>query len=186
MHCQATQRRRTNVRLTSHRPTTRTPPSSKRILNQAEDICPATFFAPSEPANHRIDVAGKKKGRTMNPLTQFKNVTILPVLIALTLGCFGLSPQARAVCQQGCNVLLGNTFLGDDALFSNTTGFSNTATGGQALYSFLRRAGHRARGGGGPHPGFLCIVAGAPGPRRCSLGKRTPAFLSANVIRRPD
>ena len=33
----------------------------------------------------------------MNPLTQSKNTTILPVLIALTLGCFGLSPQARAV-----------------------------------------------------------------------------------------
>ena len=33
----------------------------------------------------------------MNPLTQSKNTTILPVLIALTLGCFALSPQARAV-----------------------------------------------------------------------------------------
>jgi len=38
----------------------------------------------------------------MNPLTQSKNTTILPLLIALTLGCFGLSPQARAVCQEGC------------------------------------------------------------------------------------
>ena len=33
----------------------------------------------------------------MNPLTQSKNATILPILIALTLGCFGVSPQARAV-----------------------------------------------------------------------------------------
>jgi hypothetical protein len=32
-------------------------------LNQAEDICPARFFASSGPANHRINVAGKKKGR---------------------------------------------------------------------------------------------------------------------------
>jgi hypothetical protein len=32
--------------------------------NQAEDICPARFFAVSGPANHRINVAGKKKGRT--------------------------------------------------------------------------------------------------------------------------
>ena len=30
----------------------------------------------------------------MNPLTQSKNATILPLLIALTLGCFGLSPLA--------------------------------------------------------------------------------------------
>src|SRR4030095_6400397 len=37
--------------------------------NQAEDICPARFFAPSGPANRRLNVAGKKKGRTMNPLT---------------------------------------------------------------------------------------------------------------------
>jgi hypothetical protein len=33
----------------------------------------------------------------MNPLTQSKYTTILPVLIALILGCFGLSPQAPAV-----------------------------------------------------------------------------------------
>ena len=58
----------------------------------------------------------------MNPLTQSKNATILPVLIALTLGCFGLSPQARAVCQEGC-LTNNNTVLGDDALLNNTTGF---------------------------------------------------------------
>ena len=33
----------------------------------------------------------------MKPLTQSKNITILPVLIALTLVCFALSPTARAV-----------------------------------------------------------------------------------------
>jgi Galactose oxidase, central domain/Dockerin type I domain/Kelch motif len=33
----------------------------------------------------------------MNLLTQSKNTTILPVLIALMLGCFGLLPAARAV-----------------------------------------------------------------------------------------
>src|SRR5206468_2884327 len=73
-------------------------------------------------------------GRTMNPLTQSKKATILPVLIALTLGCFGLSPQARAVCQEGC-LTNENTVLGDDALGSNTTGSSNTATGSGALQS---------------------------------------------------
>jgi hypothetical protein len=100
--------------------------------NQAEDICPARFFAPSEPANHRINVAGKKKGRTMNPLTQSKNATILPVLIALTLGCFALAPQARADCREGCDSL-GNTFLGENALFNNTFGDLNTAVGDSAL-----------------------------------------------------
>jgi hypothetical protein len=33
----------------------------------------------------------------MNPLAQSKNITILPVLIALTLVCFALAPATRAV-----------------------------------------------------------------------------------------
>jgi Chaperone of endosialidase len=70
----------------------------------------------------------------MNPLMQSKNTTILPVLIALTLGCFGLSPQARAVCQEGC-LTNQNTVLGDDALINNTTGNNNTAIGFNALFS---------------------------------------------------
>src|SRR5438094_10152998 len=57
------------------------------------------------------------------------------LLIALTLGCFGLSPQARATCQEGCDTVNFNTFLGDDALLNNTTGFGNTATGSAALVS---------------------------------------------------
>src|SRR6266496_6062251 len=96
---------------------------------------PARFFAPSGPANRRINVAGKKKRRTMNPLTQVKNTTILPVLIALTLGCFAFSPQARAVCREGCDANVGNTFLGEDVLINNTTGFGNTAIGSSALAS---------------------------------------------------
>jgi hypothetical protein len=74
------------------------------------------------------------------------------LLISLALGCFALSPIARAVCQQGC-LTDGNTVLGDDALinnsevgssqtalgfqtlFNNTQGFNNTATGYQALFN---------------------------------------------------
>jgi hypothetical protein len=69
----------------------------------------------------------------MNPLTQSKNTSILPVLIALTLVCFALSPQARAVCQQDC---LGNqnTVLGNDALIHlGDLGVANTAIGYFAL-----------------------------------------------------
>ena len=55
-------------------------------------------------------------------------------LIALTLGCFGLSPQARAVCQEGCLTNF-NTVLGEDALLNNTIGFANTAIGFDALLS---------------------------------------------------
>jgi hypothetical protein len=69
----------------------------------------------------------------MNPLTQSKNTTILPLVIALTLGCFGLSPQAQAVCQEGC-LTNSNTVLGEDALLNNT-GSTNTAIGFAALNS---------------------------------------------------
>ena len=81
----------------------------------------------------------------MNPLIQSKNATILPVLIALTLGCFGLSPQARAVCQEGC-LTNDNTVLGDDALLNNTTGIDNTAIGFNALFSNTTGCGNTAIG----------------------------------------
>ena len=72
----------------------------------------------------------------MNPLTQSKNATILPVLIALTLGCFALSPQARAVDPPPDGGYPNqNTAEGDDALFSLTTGADNTAMGFDALDS---------------------------------------------------
>ena len=70
----------------------------------------------------------------MNPTTQSKNATILLVLIAVTLSCLALSPQARATCQEGCDLSNNNTFLGNDSLLSNTTGFQNTASGSSALY----------------------------------------------------
>ena len=73
------------------------------------------------------------------------------VLIAVILTGFALSPQAQAVCQQGCdanhNAALGdaalvsntsgsyNTALGSEALQNNTVGFYNTATGFDALSS---------------------------------------------------
>jgi trimeric autotransporter adhesin len=69
----------------------------------------------------------------MNPLTQSKNTTILPVLIALALACFALPQQARATCQEGC--LTGqNTVLGEDALINGGGGLYNTAIGWEALH----------------------------------------------------
>ena len=57
------------------------------------------------------------------------------LLILFAFACFVLSPQARATCQQGCDLANGNTFLGDDTLVNNTTGSENTAIGGGALLS---------------------------------------------------
>jgi hypothetical protein len=58
--------------------------------------------------------------------------SIHPVLITLALGCFALSPQARAVCQEGCDAVNLNTFFGEEALL-NQLGCCNTAVGWHAL-----------------------------------------------------
>src|SRR5262245_12804449 len=104
----------------------------------------------------------KKKERTMNPLTQPKNATILPVFIALMLGCFGLSPQTRAVCQEG---FLTNyhTVLGHDALAAITTGLSNTAIGSLALESVTTGNGNTALGA-------FTLVADTTGEHNTALG----------------
>src|SRR5437762_3303903 len=57
-------------------------------------------------------------------------IAILPVL-----ACFGLLPGARAQCLDGCDSTNFNTFQGDGALITNTTGGINTAIGAEALSS---------------------------------------------------
>jgi hypothetical protein len=72
------------------------------------------------------------------------------LLIPLLLACFALSPQARAVCLEGClgsfSTVLGNnalesnaggfnTAVGDSVLQNNTTGSFNTASGAFALFT---------------------------------------------------
>jgi hypothetical protein len=61
--------------------------------------------------------------------------TVAFLLIPLALAWFALTPQAGAVCQEGCDLSIGNTFLGDDALILNTTGLDNTAVGSNALFN---------------------------------------------------
>jgi trimeric autotransporter adhesin len=94
----------------------------------------------------------------MNPLTQFKTIT-LPILIWLVFVCLGLSPRAQAVLPppdggyQGQNTAEGagalgslslgkggpsavkNTALGFDTLFNDTGGNANTAIGASALFT---------------------------------------------------
>ena len=69
----------------------------------------------------------------MNPVTQSKNTTTLPFLIALIFSCFALAPKASAQCPQMCDGVTFNTALGIDALVNNTTGGDNTAIGFKAL-----------------------------------------------------
>ena len=63
--------------------------------------------------------------------------------LALVVGLLALSPQAGAVCREGCTGV-GGTFLGDDA----TTGHYETAIGSLALHLRVYRVGNTANGAG--------------------------------------
>ena len=81
----------------------------------------------------------------MNPLTQSKNTTILPVLIALTFVCVGLVLTARAVNPPPDGGHLGNNIAeGRDMLFSLTSGINNTAIGYVALFNNISRSNDTA------------------------------------------
>jgi hypothetical protein len=85
---------------------------------------------------------------TTLPLENSMNHSSCPLallLIPLALACFALSPKARGVCQEGC-LTNETTVLGDDALFSLTTGSFNTAIGFNALYSNTTGNGNTANG----------------------------------------
>ena len=57
------------------------------------------------------------------------------LVIPLALGCFALSPTARAVSPPPDGGYPNqNTAEGDNALFSLTTGYGNTANGYAALF----------------------------------------------------
>ena len=69
----------------------------------------------------------------MNPLIQCKT-TILPLLIAGVLACFGHLPKAEAVVPAPDGGYPGaNTAEGTNALFNLTSGIANTAVGSSAL-----------------------------------------------------
>ena len=71
----------------------------------------------------------------MNPMIQCKP-TILPLLIAGALACFGLLSKAEAVVPAPDGGYPGfNTAEGQNALFSRTTGVANTAVGWFSLFS---------------------------------------------------
>jgi trimeric autotransporter adhesin len=53
--------------------------------------------------------------------------------LVLAFAWFAPAPCARAVCQQGCDDPHSNTFLGENALLNNTSGFYNIAVGINAL-----------------------------------------------------
>jgi len=83
----------------------------------------------------------------MNPLIQIKTITS-PILITLTLLCFGLFAKVQAVVPPPDGGYPGaNTAEGNNALFSLTSGMWNTAVGAGTL-------NHDTTGGANTATGF--------------------------------
>src|SRR5947208_9551964 len=87
------------------------------------------MYEPIQLKNTRT-LSVKNSGISRSPLR------LAFLLIPLALGCFAISPAARAVLPAPDGGYPGdNTAEGDNALFSLTTGADNTAIGFQALLS---------------------------------------------------
>jgi len=95
------------------------------------------------------------------------------IIIPFALACFALSPQARAVCQEGC-LTNDNTVLGDDALISNTTGFDNTAVGWEAMELNTTGFNNAAFG-------WLALFANRTGSYNTGVGFRAITALNGGV-----
>jgi hypothetical protein len=74
-----------------------------------------------------------------------------------------VSPQAQAVCLEGCGIDFGNTFLGDDALLNNF-GLWNTAVGAHALVN------NDTNGVGNTAIGFEALVSNTAGSVNTAIG----------------
>ena len=84
------------------------------------------------------------------------------LFIPLALVCLALSPQAGAVCEQGCDIN-NNTFLGEGALSSTTTGAGNTATGNAALLQNTEGSNNTASG-------FSALTSNTTGSDNTAIG----------------
>lgn len=82
--------------------------------------------------------------------------------LALVATWLPFSPQAGAVCEQGCGNN-SNTFLGDGALSSTTTGAFNTATGNSALFNNTEGSGNTASG-------YLALITNTTGNDNTAIG----------------
>jgi hypothetical protein len=66
-------------------------------------------------------------------------------LLLIPLACFALAPQIQADCQEGCDTVNFNTFLGEDALL-NHSGVHNTAVGFNTLTNNANSSNNTAVG----------------------------------------
>jgi len=131
----------------------------------------------------------------MNPLIQPKTITS-PLLITLTLLCFGFFPKAQAVVPPPDGGYPGfNTAEGQNALFSLTTGSANTAVGWYSLSSntdgsfntavgagaLVLNVGDQAAGEGVENTavGTAALLLNTTGSRNTAVGSQ--ALLNATI-----
>src|ERR1043166_3848580 len=113
------------------------------------NICPCSYHFVIAVWRAKKQCSGIMKTTTLQ-LQHSVNRSHCPLgllLIPLALACFGLAPAARAACREGCSATGGNTFLGEDALGSNSGSF-NTATGFNALQFNTNGVENTASGAG--------------------------------------
>ena len=84
-------------------------------------------------------------------------------------------PQARATCQEGCDTVNSNTFLGDDALVNNTTGFGNTAIGSSALASNTTGTVNTATG-------YAALYSNTSGNFNTAIGEAALTFNTTGYL----
>src|SRR5438093_9321387 len=87
------------------------------------------------------------------------------LLIPLALACFALAHKARADCEEGC-FGTNNTRLGENTLFSSTSGFNNTAIGSNALAGDTSGSGNTATG-------FIALLSNTTGFNNTATGTYT-------------
>ena len=133
------------VRLKSHRPNNTNSTIIQNGFESGGGPLLGRFLRPFQTRSGRVNLTGKRKDNSMNPLIQLK--TTPPLLITLALLCFGLLPKAQATPDPG-SVDPFNTADGDHALFSNTTGFANAAIGWYALFGNTTGSFNTAVGAG--------------------------------------
>ena len=162
-------------------------------LNGSESgggLSPARFFASSGPATTESTQRGKK-GRTMNPPTQFQKITILPILIALPLVFFGFSLRVAA---QGVPGTYELTFCPGSILYVNeevifhayvADSLGVPATAGSVVFQICSRGGVRG-GFGSPTPGrsgFASSIShrGVESPTAPATQKMSPGSPNRKV-----
>ena len=89
-------------------------------------------------------------------------------LLCATFGFLIIAPSLYAICENGCGTTSQDTYLGEDALRNNTTGYYNTAAGYEALDT-------NSSGNNNTATGFEALVDNSAGSYNTAAGSQALA-----------